>query len=144
MRVAVALWRSASRGQPCSVASSVSSISGLKTTRRLPIGQGTVNYWVCCVQRDVFVKCYPTAADLSAEREAIALPALAGRHGVPIAALVPTAAGEPISARGPLAISVWEWVEGRTITDRLTTTQQRVAGAALGHHRPAASPHHRT
>ncbi|MGH3772339.1 MAG: phosphotransferase enzyme family protein [Pseudonocardiaceae bacterium] len=108
--------------------------------RRLPIGQGTVNYRVRCAHRDVFVKCYPTDADLHAEREAIALSSLAGRHGVPVAAVVPTAAGEPISTRGPVAISVWEWVEGRTVTDQLSTAQQRVAGAALGRIHTAFAP----
>ncbi|MGH3707542.1 MAG: phosphotransferase enzyme family protein [Pseudonocardiaceae bacterium] len=108
--------------------------------RRLPIGQGTVNYRACCARREVFVKCYPTDADLHAEREAIALSDLAGRHGVPVAAVVPTAAGQSISVSGPLAISVWEWVEGCTVTDRLSAAQQGVAGAALGRIHTAFAP----
>ncbi|MGH3806138.1 MAG: phosphotransferase enzyme family protein [Pseudonocardiaceae bacterium] len=108
--------------------------------RRLPIGQGTVNYRACCARREVFVKCYPTDADLHAEREAIALSDLAGRHGVPVAAVVPNAAGQPISVSGPLAISVWEWVEGCTVTDRLSAAQQGVAGAALGRIHTAFAP----
>lgn len=107
---------------------------GLSPNRlsRLPIGQGTINYRVSSGDRDVFVKCYPLDADLPAEREAVALSELAGRHGVPVAAVVPTVAGEPISTRERLAISVWEWVEGRTITDGLTAAQHHAAGAALG------------
>lgn len=108
--------------------------------RRLPIGQGTINYRACCPGREVFVKCYPPDADLRAEQEAIALSELAGRHGVPVAALVPTTTGKPISARGPLAISVWEWVAGRTLTDPLTTAQQQLAGAALGRIHTAFAP----
>jgi Ser/Thr protein kinase RdoA (MazF antagonist) len=107
---------------------------GLSPNRlsRLPIGQGTVNYRVSCSDRDVFVKCYPLDADLPAEREAIGLSELAGRTGVPVAAVVPTGAGEPIGTRGRLAISVWEWVQGRTMTNGLTTAQHHAAGAALG------------
>lgn len=108
--------------------------------RRLPIGQGTVNYRACCPGREVFVKCYPPDVDLGAERDAIVLSELAGRHGVPVAALVPTTTGEPISARGPLAISVWEWVAGRTLTEGLSAAHQRVAGAALGRIHTAFAP----
>lgn len=108
--------------------------------RRLPIGQGTVNYRACGARRNVFVKCYPTHADLAAERDAIGLSGLAGRHGVPVAAVVPTIAGEPISSHGPRAISVWEWVEGHTVTDPLTTAQQLAAGAALGRIHRAFAP----
>lgn len=107
---------------------------GLSPNRlcRLPIGQGTVNYRVSCEDREVFVKCYPIDADLPAEGEAIALSDLAGRSGVPVAAAVPTVAGEPISTRERLALSVWEWVEGRIMTDGLTAAQHHGAGAALG------------
>lgn len=103
-----------------------------KRLSRLPIGQGTVNYRVSCGDRNVFVKCYPIDVDLPAELEAIALSELAGRNGVPVAAVVPTVASEPISTREPLTISVWEWVEGRTITDGLTAAQHHGAGVALG------------
>jgi Ser/Thr protein kinase RdoA (MazF antagonist) len=107
---------------------------------RLPIGQGTVNYRAASGERDVFVKCYPLDADLVAEREALALSELAGRHGVPVAALVPTVAGEAISTRGRLAISVCEWVPGRIMTHGLTTAQRHAAGAALGGIHAAFAP----
>jgi Ser/Thr protein kinase RdoA (MazF antagonist) len=115
---------------------------GLSPNRlsRLPIGQGTINYRVHGGDRDVFVKCYPLDADLPTEREAIALSELAGRHGVPVAALVPTVTGELISTRERLAISVWEWVQGRTMTTGLSTAHHHAAGAALGRIHAAFAP----
>ena len=107
---------------------------GLSPTRlsRLPIGQGTLNYRAACGERDVFVKCYPLDADLLAEREALALSELAGRHGVPVAALVPTLTGEAISTREGLAISVWEWAPGNVMTYGFTAAQRHAVGVALG------------
>lgn len=115
---------------------------GLSPNRliRLPIGQGTVNYRVSCDDRDVFVKCYPVDADLPAEREAIALSELAGRNGVPVAAVVRTVASDPISTRECLAISVWDWVEGGIMTNGLTTAHHHAAGAALGRIHAAFAP----
>jgi Ser/Thr protein kinase RdoA (MazF antagonist) len=99
---------------------------------RLPIGQGTINYRAASGERDVFVKCYPSDADLLAEREALALSEPAGRHGVPVAAVIPTLTGEAISIREGLAISVWEWVPGSVMTHGLTTAHHHAASAVLG------------
>lgn len=100
---------------------------------RLEIGQGTVNYRATVPgHSDVFVKCYPAGADLAAEREAITLTRLAGRHGVPVAPVIPAAGGQVITASGTTAISAWQWMPGRAGTGGLTAGQAGQAGAALG------------
>ncbi|TQN28424.1 homoserine kinase type II [Haloactinospora alba] len=109
---------------------------------RLPIGQGTVNYRAAWRGRDYFVKHYPAGTDLDAESQAIDLTDLAARHEVPTPGLVRTRQGQAISHRDNVAVSVWEWVRGHTVTDGFTPAQQEAAGAALGriHHAFATHP----
>lgn len=99
---------------------------------RLPAGQGTINYRAGNGTTTVFVKRYPTGLDLQAEAEAIGLTRLAGKHGVPVATVVPSAEGHDITQDGPVAISVWEWVRGDTATTGWTPAQLAAAGDALG------------
>jgi Ser/Thr protein kinase RdoA (MazF antagonist) len=108
---------------------------GLETCQltQLPIGQGTVNYRADCADREVFVKNYPRHADLPGERAAIGLSALAGRHGIPVADVLPSRDGEVIDTSAGIAVSVWEWMPGRVITGNLTTAQHERAGASLGY-----------
>ncbi|MCC9309169.1 phosphotransferase [Kitasatospora sp. RB6PN24] len=110
---------------------------------RLPIGQVTVNYRAQLPdQTTLFVKHYPAGTDLPAERAAIAQSRLAGKHGVPVATVRPSRVGEAIIEHDGHAISVWEWVGGRTVEDGLNPAQQRAAGRALGtiHHAFAGHP----
>ncbi|MBO0814717.1 MAG: phosphotransferase [Actinobacteria bacterium] len=107
---------------------------------QVPVGQGTVNYRAACQDRDVFVKSYPPGTDLAAEREAIALTALAGRAGVPVAPLIPARDGQPITRNAGAAVSVWQWMPGAIITARPGTRQLEQAGAALGRIHAAFAP----
>ncbi|MBI1757606.1 MAG: phosphotransferase [Actinobacteria bacterium] len=99
---------------------------------RLPVGQGTTNYRVTSRGRTLFVKHYPTRADLAAEAGAIALTQLAGQHGVPVPAVLPTAHGEVIGHHRDVGVSVWEWAPGHTVENGFTAMQQTAAGTALG------------
>ncbi len=99
---------------------------------QLPIGQGTTNYRATGAGRDVFVKNYPPGTDLARETDAIELSALAGRHGVSVAGLLPNREGDPIDISSPYAVSVWEWLPGAVVTADLTAGQARGAGATLG------------
>ncbi|MGY3677452.1 phosphotransferase enzyme family protein [Streptomyces sp. TE33382] len=100
---------------------------------RLPIGQVTVNYRAQFPDPMVlFVKHYPAGADLAAERSAIAQSRLAGEHGVPVATVRPSRLGQTVTEHDGHAISVWEWVEGRTVEDGLNPAQQLTVGRALG------------
>ncbi|MFG1755325.1 phosphotransferase enzyme family protein [Streptosporangium sandarakinum] len=101
------------------------------TISPVPIGQVTINYRARLADgRDVFVKQYPAACDLDAERAAINLAARAVKDGIPGAAAIPTSSGDVI-ASGPPPISVWEWMPGRVET-RLSAAQLTAAGGALG------------
>ncbi|MFI1869387.1 phosphotransferase [Streptomyces jumonjinensis] len=99
---------------------------------RLPAGQNTINYRATQGGETLFVKHYPPGVDLAAEREAIGQSRLAGEHGVPVAVPRFTRGGETIATGGDLAVSVWEWVPGRTVDGGLTPGQQEAAGRALG------------
>jgi len=99
---------------------------------QLLIGQGTINFHASCADREVFVKNYPGNADLPGERAAIGLSALAGRHGVAVARVLPSRGGEVIEASAGIAVSVWEWMPGRVITGKLTPAHHEQAGTALG------------
>lgn len=99
---------------------------------RVGVGQNTINLRARIRDgREMFVKTYPASADLDAEREAISLSERAGRHGVPVAALVSNRDGQLIDTGSPVAISVWEWVPGQVVTD-LDDVQCSQAGRALG------------
>ncbi len=100
--------------------------------RRLPIGDATMNYRAVCAERTVFVKCYLPGTDLAAERLAIELSDTAGHAGVPTARVRPSRTGELLSTYRGLAMSVWDFVDGRTITTGLNRAQLRAAGATLG------------
>lgn len=102
------------------------------TLDRLPVGQVTVNYRAQTDDTTLFVKQYMEGADLREEAEAIAMTRRAGASGVPVAQVVTSRAGEAISSHGQTAVSVWEWVHGRTVADGLNFHQQREAGRALG------------
>lgn len=96
-------------------------------------GQNTINLRAATPEgRQVFVKTYPTGADLDAERGAIALSERAGRSGVPVAPLVRSRHGHPLHTEGPVAFSVWEWMPGHVVT-RPTERHCVQAGRALGH-----------
>lgn len=100
--------------------------------RRLPIGDATVNYRVVCAERTVFVKRYLPMADLTAELAAIELSALAGRAAVPVAHVLPARSGAAIAVHGEVAMSVWDFIDGSTVTTGLNRGQLQAAGAALG------------
>lgn len=110
--------------------------------RRLPIGDATVNYRAVCTERTVFVKCYPPKTDLGAERRAIELSEIAGQVAVPVARVLPSRAGEMLAPHGKLAVSVWDFIDGRTIATGLNRAQLQATGAALGclHRRFAILP----
>ena len=95
---------------------------------QLPIGQTTVNYRVGCTGRDVFVKCYHSGADLTAEAAAVDMSQAAGRHGVPVPAVLLSRSGAIIED----GVSVWEWMPGGVVLDRLTIRQYESMGDALG------------
>ncbi len=98
---------------------------------QLPIGQGTVNYRATCTDGDVFVKNYQAGTDLAGEEGAIELSELAHRHGIPGATVLRNRDGRTIDATTALAVSVWEWMPGRVVTE-LNTLQCEQAGQALG------------
>jgi len=78
---------------------------------RIPIGEGTVNFRASSADgRDLFVKVYPAAVDLDAERAAMGLSAVAGRAGVPVAVPVPDRDGQLVTVASGVAVSVWGWV----------------------------------
>jgi aminoglycoside phosphotransferase (APT) family kinase protein len=108
---------------------------------RLPIGQGTVNYQAVAQDRILFVKRYPSDADLTAEAEAIALTQLADEHGVPVATVLPARTGEAITRHRGVTISVWEWVPGHTVEKGFSHSQQAAAGQALGRIHRAFADH---
>ncbi|MCK9905263.1 phosphotransferase [Frankia sp. Cpl3] len=124
------------------VASVLTSRYGLVSQRlaRVPIGQGTVNYRVFCVDQEVFVKVYPDHTDLAGEREAIELSAIAGQHGVPVAATLRNCEGQTIDSSAGPPLSVWQWMPGQVITEGLSTEQYKQAGAALGRIHAAFAP----
>lgn len=107
---------------------------GMEVTEaaRLPTGQGTVNYRVACGGRQYFVKHYPNGTDLDAEAQAIALTGLVARHGIPAPGLFPAYGDRKIARHGSTAVSVWEWIDGHTVTDGFTPAQQEAAGETLG------------
>jgi Ser/Thr protein kinase RdoA (MazF antagonist) len=119
---------------PESVAAVLADRYGLaaRGLARLPIGQGTINYRADCADRAVFVKSYPPDADVPGESDAIGLSELAGGHGVPVAAVLRNRDGQVIDTSSPIAVSVWEWMPGRVVTEGLSTSQYNQAGAALG------------
>lgn len=98
---------------------------------QLPIGQGTVNYRAACAGREVFVKNYPPGADLHTEAEAVELSELARLHGIPAATVLRNRDGQVIDATTSAAVSVWEWMPGRVVTD-MNTAQYEQAGHTLG------------
>lgn len=98
---------------------------------KVPIGQGTVNYFATCDERAVFVKCYPPGADLAAEQRAVGLSELARHHGIPAAAAVANRDAQLIDTSTDQPLSVWEWMPGRVVTD-LNASQTAQAGHALG------------
>ena len=116
---------------------------GMKVTEvaRLPIGQGTVNYRVTWRGHRYFVKHYPHETDLDAEARAIELTNTAARYGVPTPTLVRTREDQVLSRHGIAAVSVWEWIDGHTITGGFTSAQQEAAGEALGRIHRAFAAH---
>jgi Ser/Thr protein kinase RdoA (MazF antagonist) len=112
---------------------------------RIRSGQATINFRVLGAGGPVFVKRYLETADPDAERAAIALSALAGESGVPVARAIRSRSGDTIATRDGVALSVWEWVEGETIVTGLRRPQLRAAGVALGriHRRFAGLPESR-
>ncbi|HEV3156691.1 MAG TPA: phosphotransferase [Candidatus Baltobacteraceae bacterium] len=109
---------------------------------RLNIGQGTFNYRALTQGRSLFIKHYQAGDDLVAEAEAVALTRLAGDHGVPVAEVLRSTAGEAISRQGDTAVSVWTWMSGHTITGGFNQAQHAAAGQTLGriHHTFADHP----
>ncbi|MFD4577420.1 phosphotransferase enzyme family protein [Streptomyces sp. NPDC058417] len=98
---------------------------------RLPIGQGTVNYRATCDDREVFVKSYPSHADLAAEERAIRLSELARRHHIPAARVTANRHAQLIDTSTSHALSVWQWMPGR-VTTVLNPRQCTQAGRTLG------------
>ncbi|MEQ1508710.1 MAG: phosphotransferase, partial [Myxococcota bacterium] len=107
---------------------------GLDTVRleRVPIGQGAINYRATSSTGPLFVKRYPPQADLAAEARAIGLSETARAGGIPAAAIVPALDGAWIDRSASAAVSVWAWVEGRTVTDRLGPARYAAVGRTLG------------
>ncbi|MGH3752743.1 MAG: phosphotransferase enzyme family protein [Pseudonocardiaceae bacterium] len=99
---------------------------------RLRIGQGTLNYRVTTAEQTVFVKHYPPGTDLDAERAGIAMSCLAGRAGVPVASPRASAGGAVLADQDGVAVSVWDFVPGATITGGFTRAQLIATGMALG------------
>lgn len=55
---------------------------------------------------------------MAAEEAGIELSQRAGRHGVPVAHLVPTVDGQELVVTNTgEAVSVWTWVDGRAVTE---------------------------
>jgi Ser/Thr protein kinase RdoA (MazF antagonist) len=105
---------------------------GVESLARLPIGESTLNYRVQCLTEDVFVKQYRDDADLEAERAAIGLSELAGRHGVPTAAVRRSADDDVVDTTGGVRLSVWSWASGEVFAEGFNQTQCVQAGDALG------------
>ncbi len=109
--------------------------------RRLD-GQVSVNYQARRPDGQVvFVKHYVDDADLAAAPGVIAQTRLAGQHGVPVATVVPSSVGEPITRQGDIAVSVWEWMPGHTVEDGLNPAQRTAAGRTLGRIHAAFADH---
>ncbi len=100
--------------------------------RRLPIGDATINYRVACIERTVFVKCYLPGTNLTGELMAIELSEIAGRAAVPIAPVLSSRTGALLATQDELSLSVWDFIDGRTVTLGLNHGQLRAAGASLG------------
>lgn len=116
---------------------------GLHSTRLTRLdGQVAVNYR--CTTADgpvVFVKYYQPGADLAAEESTMAQTRLAGAHGVPVAAVVPSVTGALITRDAGTAISVWQWMPGRTVEDGLSPAEQAASGQTLGRIHQAFAGH---
>ncbi|WP_049579827.1 phosphotransferase enzyme family protein [Streptomyces sp. SBT349] len=105
-------------------------------------GQVSVNYRATADDGSTaFVKHYVDATDLAAAPHVIAQTRLAGEHGVPVASVVPSTSGEPITVHDGVALSVWEWMPGHTVETGLNPAQQAAAGAALGRIHAAFANH---
>ncbi|MBP0451135.1 phosphotransferase [Kitasatospora sp. RG8] len=115
---------------------------GVRDVTQLHAGHGTRNYRADGPDGRLFVKQYPAEADLAAEAAAIDLAEQAAEAGVPVPRLLRTTAGRTVSTDGPLALSVWEYVEPGSSEPRLTPGQAEAAGTALAriHRRFAGHP----
>lgn len=112
------------------------------TLERVPAGQVTINYRASSADgRTLFVKQYMVEADLTVEAQAIEQTRAAGEHAVPVATVISSTAGEVITSREDVALSLWEWVPGRTVEDGLTPVQQQATGRALGRIHTAFATH---
>ncbi|WP_338037017.1 phosphotransferase enzyme family protein [Nocardiopsis ganjiahuensis] len=110
---------------------------------RISGGHSTQNYHaVDSSGSEVFVKVYPEGWDVRAEQHAIALTRWAGAHGVPTARLRESMDGELLACSGAVALSVWEWVPGDTVSSGFTPAEQAMVGQALGRIH-AVFAHHR-
>ncbi|WP_436994171.1 phosphotransferase enzyme family protein [Streptomyces sp. enrichment culture] len=115
-------------------------LAGARLTRL--DGQVAINYRAESEDgRVVFVKHYQPAADLTAEEDVIAQTRLAGQHGVPVAAVIPSCDGEAITRHAATALSVWQWMPGHTVESGLTPAQQAAAGHMLGRIHAAFADH---
>ncbi|GAA1457405.1 hypothetical protein GCM10009603_07020 [Nocardiopsis exhalans] len=99
---------------------------------RIHGGQSTTNYRAMCTGHDLFVKVYSRGAHLEDERQAIELTRVAGDDGVPTPRVRGSLDKDVLYRSGPVAVSVWEWINGRPELQGLTRRQQEAAGHALG------------
>jgi Ser/Thr protein kinase RdoA (MazF antagonist) len=116
------------------IAEALREAYGIQTVHvnRLPIGHGTRNYRATCADWSLFVKRYPSGTDLDAELAGIDLSLKAGAADVPVAEILSSASGALIAGHGDVYVSVWAYVDGRTVESGLSTRQLEQAGAALG------------
>ncbi|GAA1096042.1 phosphotransferase enzyme family protein [Nocardiopsis metallicus] len=108
---------------------------------RIHGGQSTTNYRARCTGHDLFVKVYPRGAHLEDERHAIELTRLAGDDGVPTPRVRESLDKEVLHRSGPVAVSVWEWVQGHPELQGLTRPHQEAVGQTLGRLHRAFSRH---
>src|SRR6266545_4488489 len=102
------------------------------SARRVPVGQGTVNFVVECRERTVFVKQFGTETDWPAERAAIELSQLAGGAGVPVADVIADTTGDLLHRSDGFGMSVWDYVEASGVDGPISPDRMAAAGAALG------------
>lgn len=121
-----------SRTSATSLLRSHYALTGVRL-ERVRGGHSTQNYRAVDAEGSaLFVKVYPDGTDVRAERRAIELTRWAVQHGVPTARLRESMDGALLAGSGPMALSVWEWVHGRTESSGFSEVQQIEVGRVLG------------
>lgn len=108
-------------------------ISNVKSINRLEIGQGTINYCITTFDGKFFIKRYIGHENLAEETTGIEMSEIAAHAGIRTARIIPNINKQWIDQSTEMSLSLWEWVEGKVLTENLNIIQYQQVGMALGH-----------